>query len=307
MDAVDGGGAPVVVGIDGSAGSRAALVWAIQAAGRRGRALTVIAAFPVELYWMDPHLVDAGQVEAVRADVDARARTQVEQVRADPLVAAQPGVADLQVTVIATPGQAAATLVRAAAEADLLVVGSRGRGVVRSAVLGSVALHCAAHAPCPVVVVRPRSEVALTPPRIVVGLDGSDVARAALRSAVAEADRLGAAVQAVSAFAVGSYWSDVYQGVLPSVERLRDDVHSEVERMVAEVGAGTMAVAVAAIEGSPGEVLVREAEGAELLVVGDRGHSPLAGLMLGSVALHCMVHAPCPVMVVPLDRAGVAE
>jgi nucleotide-binding universal stress UspA family protein len=302
-------GAPVVVGVDGSPGSRAALVWAAEAAARRGAGLTVLASFPVELYWGDPYLLDAEHVERVRADVAARARALVDEVRGDPALAARPGLADLDITVVATPGPAAATLVHAAQGAALLVVGSRGRGAVRSAVLGSVALHCAAHAPCPVVVVHPRADAAFTPPKVVVGLDGSEAAGAALRAAVSEAGRLGAGITAVTAWSSGTYWSDAYDVVVPPAEQLRADARRRVEQMVADADTGAVPVDVEPVEGPPGEVLVRQAEGAELLVVGGRGNSPLAGLLLGSVALHCVVHAPCPVMVVPSPhgRAGAAR
>ena len=94
--------------------------------------------------------------------------------------------------------------------------------------------------------------------------------------------------------------------VVPPVEQLRAEARSRAEQVVAEVDSGAVPVTVEAVEGTAGEVLVRQAEGAELLVVGGRGHSPLAGLLLGSVALHCIVHGPCPVVVVPgpQPRAG---
>jgi nucleotide-binding universal stress UspA family protein len=116
---------------------------------------------------------------------------------------------------------------------------------------------------------------------------------------VAEAGRLGAAVTAVSAWSAGSYWSDAYDVVVPPPARLSGEARSRAEQLVADADTGAVQVAVEVVEGPPGEVLVRQAEGAELLVVGGRGHSPLAGLLLGSVALHCIVHGPCPVMVVP--------
>jgi nucleotide-binding universal stress UspA family protein len=61
--------------------------------------------------------------------------------------------------------------------------------------------------------------------------------------------------------------------------------------------------------GAPGDVLVRHADGASLLVVGSRSRSRLAGMVLGSVALHCAVHARCPVLVVrpEPDRAATPE
>src|SRR6185503_12473942 len=95
-------------------------------------------------------------------------------------------------------GDAAGVLVEAAAGADLLVVGSRGRGGVTGTVLGSVSRACLQHAPCPVAVVH---DVAPTErSRIVVGVDGSPGARAALEWAYAEAELRDVGVFAVCAY-----------------------------------------------------------------------------------------------------------
>jgi nucleotide-binding universal stress UspA family protein len=300
-----GAGSRVVVGVDGSPGGRAALVWALAAAARAGASLRVVAAFPVEIYWGDPVLVDPRHVEDVRADTEARARGLVDEVRGEH-PGGPAGAAEVPVEIMALPGPAARELVLAADGADLLVVGSRGRGAVRSTVLGSVALHCVTHARCPVVVVRPRTEAGGTPARVVVGLDGSETSQHALDRALVEAGRLGAAVTAVAAYSPESYWSDAYEVFIPPAEQLREDAQRGAEAAVARAreaaGAGAPEVDARAVEGAAGDVLVREAEGAELLVVGGRGHGALRELLLGSIALHCVLHAPCPVMVVPAAR-----
>jgi nucleotide-binding universal stress UspA family protein len=63
-------------------------------------------------------------------------------------------------------------------------------------------------------------------------------------------------------------------------------------------------VRVVAVEGHPRHVLLHESVGALLLVVGSRSHNELAGVLLGSVALHCATGAPCPVLVVHAPSAG---
>ncbi|PRW76295.1 universal stress protein, partial [Pseudomonas fluorescens] len=78
----------------------------------------------------------------------------VAEVRNTPAVSAVPGAAEVRTTVAVQIGPAAQALVDASVGADLLVVGSRGRGAARSALLGSVALHCVTHAACPVIVVH---------------------------------------------------------------------------------------------------------------------------------------------------------
>jgi nucleotide-binding universal stress UspA family protein len=291
--------AAVVVGVDGSPGSRAALVWALADAARRGARLQVVSAFPVDIYWGDAMLIDERRIEAFRADTEGRVRALADEVRS------QSGAASVAVDVMVVPGPAAHGVLAAAEGADLLVVGSRGRGSVRSTVLGSVALHAVTHARCPVVVVHPRLDSGSAPPRVVVGVDGSEGSRQALARAVAEAGRLDAEVTAIAAYTIRSYWSGAYQAAVPPVERLREAVRSDAEAMVAEVGGGTT-VRVLPVEGPAGDTLVRAAEGADLLVVGGRGRGAVRGMLLGSVALHCVVNAPCPVMVVPVGRAGAA-
>jgi nucleotide-binding universal stress UspA family protein len=196
--------------------------------------------------------------------------------------------------------------VHQAEDADLLVVGSRGRGAVRSSMAGSVALHCAAHARCPVVVVHPTSAGAAEPGHVVVGLDDSDHARAALTAAVAEAAALGAEVEAVLAYEPPNYWSDLYAVVAPSVGETAEHAQRRGEAIVGEVlGAEpATAVRVVAVEGHPAQVLMHRAEGARLLVLGSRSRNQLEGVVLGSVALHAVMHAPCPVLVVHPPRTA---
>ncbi|MET0763916.1 MAG: universal stress protein [Blastococcus sp.] len=307
----------IVVGIDGSAGGRAALHWALTAAANRGADVEVVTAFPIDFYWADAYLLDSERIDAIRADTEARARAMVDEVRHDPAVAGLPGVAGLDVDVLVVAGAPAEHLVQQSEGAALLVVGSRGRGAVRSTVAGSVALHCSTHARCPVVVVHPMAAPVGTPARVVVGLEDSELGRAALGVGLAEATLLGARVDAVLAYERPSYWSDLYAVMAPPSGETREHARTRGEALVAEVlGPGPTerdTVRVTVAEGHPDDVLVREAEGALLLVVGVRSRSRLAGVVLGSVALQCVMHAPCPVLVVhprpavsaePTDRAA---
>src|SRR5215207_7327075 len=102
-----------------------------------------------------------------------------------------------------------------------------------------------------------------------------------------------------------SYWSDAYQVLVPPPEQLREDAARGAEAMAdAARMPGGPVVRTEAAEGAAGDVLVRAAKGADLLVVGSRGRGALRGILLGSVALHCVLHAPSPVLVVHPDRAG---
>jgi nucleotide-binding universal stress UspA family protein len=136
---------------------------------------------------------------------------------------------------------------------------------------------------------------------VVVGLDDSGGARAALTAAVGQATALGARVEAVVAYQTPDYWVDLYAVVSPLPE-LQAEAQARGEAIVTEVlGPESLEsglVRVVTVEGSPARVLDREAEGAQLLVVGSRSHNSLEGVVLGSVALRCVMHAPCPVLVV---------
>ncbi|GAA4547429.1 universal stress protein [Pseudonocardia xishanensis] len=142
--------AVIVVGVDGSPESRAALNHALETAARQDAALRVVMAVQTPDYSPEfdcgPPPTPAETTETVERGLRsavAEARTVV-----GPLAAAVP------VDVEAVFGAPAKALVRAAADADELVVGHRGRGAVAGAVLGSVGRYCVAHAPCTVTVVR---------------------------------------------------------------------------------------------------------------------------------------------------------
>jgi nucleotide-binding universal stress UspA family protein len=289
----------VVVGVDGSDASRAALRYAFAAAARRGASLDVVAAYPVGLPWRWDPAIDGPDVEAVRADMEAQARSFGNEVRTG-----APGVEDVPVQVVTAPGHAARILVDRAEGADLLVVGSRGRGAVGSAVLGSVALHCVTEASSPVVVVHAGYSEAGAARPVVVGLDDCPEATAVLLAGLDEAARLGADLEVVAAYQGSHHWTGAGAGAHP--EELQSRVQQRVEAVVAEVkdragarlGDRLPAVRTSVVPGSAYEVLTDRARDAQLLVVGSRGHGAVRGLLLGSVALHVVVSARVPVMVV---------
>jgi nucleotide-binding universal stress UspA family protein len=311
---VNGGRSRVVVGVDGSPGARAALEWAWAAAARRGVPLRVVSAFPVDDYWTDVLLLDPRRLDTLRSDTTHRVRALVTEVRAASGAAGTPEVA-VDVTVVA--GAPAEHLVQLSEGADLLVVGSRGRGGVRSTLLGSVALHCVTSAACPVVVVHPApvhpapvlpaaDETVATAPRVVVGLDDSGPSDAALAGAVEFADELGAEVEAVVAVQLPAYWGELEAVVPVPLAEVREQAVVRARELVAEVLGGGEQPPVRVVDGvgPAAAVLVERSVGAALLVVGSRSRSRLPGMLLGSVALHCVVHAPCPVMVVHPAAAG---
>ncbi|MBV9315774.1 MAG: universal stress protein [Pseudonocardia sp.] len=143
--------------------------------------------------------------------------------------------------------------------------------------------------------------------RVVVGVDDSPGGRAALAYALREGTLRGAEVEVISAFASPDYWAcDATQGwaAAPTIEEIREDVLRHVEQIVAHVraqlgDAGATDVRVRAVGSSAAAALIDASRGAELLVVGSRGRGGFASMLLGSVSLQCVLHATCPVTVVP--------
>lgn len=138
--------------------------------------------------------------------------------------------------------------------------------------------------------------------RIVVGVDGSPHSVAALRWALRQAVLTGAQVDAVACWhvpaMVGAYAPVAFVDIDltgPTGDIARDAV---TDAVIATPGAGQVTVHVQVAQGYPTPVLLEAAEGADVLVVGSRGHGELRGMLLGSVGLHCATHAPCPVLIV---------
>ena len=138
--------------------------------------------------------------------------------------------------------------------------------------------------------------------RIVVGVDGSDSSKEALRWALGEARLRGASLRVVFSWKIPLYLIDGLAPVeaTPDPTALSKAAQQRLDSIVYEVTGGSTDVPVEqrVIEGTAAETLVEESEGADLLVVGSRGHGGFAGLLLGSVSLQCATHASCPVVII---------
>ncbi len=276
MDASTTTSGRVVVGFDGSEPGRAALAWGVAEARLRSAPLDV---------WVVLDTLPAGRPET--GDL----APLVEQLERD-LDEAGAGRASLHVG----HGGTAAQLCEVCAPTDLLVVGSRGRSPFTGLLLGSVSRACLSHAPCSVVVVRSSTEASREPAEqhgtVLVGIDASDAARRALQVAAAEAGLRGAALRVLHAVEWEHLGAEL---MVPTTRQLlswgQDLVTGELAR------AGVDARAVVA-HGNAGDLLVGRSADADLLVLGSRGHNPLAALSLGSTSDFCARHAHCPVLVV---------
>jgi nucleotide-binding universal stress UspA family protein len=140
-------------------------------------------------------------------------------------------------------------------------------------------------------------------PRIVVGVDGFESSQAALGWAIRQAKLTGAVVEAVTVWHIppGTSW-------VPATDTpdYRDDAFAILSEAITEMCAVDPDVQVCprVVEGRAGQVLVEAADGADLLVVGSRGHGGLAGALLGSVGQYCVHHAPCPVVIMRGKHEG---
>jgi nucleotide-binding universal stress UspA family protein len=139
-----------------------------------------------------------------------------------------------------------------------------------------------------------------TPPQVVVGVDGSTQSVAALKWAAGYATATGGHVRAVMAWHYPSAVGPAPVGVAPASvsDEVRHHVTETVSKAVADAEVDSELVQVQAEYGHPAEVLVNESAAADLLVVGSHGHGKFTGMLVGSVSLHCVTHAACPVVVV---------
>ncbi len=141
----------VVVGVDGSEGGRRALRWAFQEASFRGVGLKAIGVVQIHLVALSVPGYPYADETYINELVASTRETVVAEVSA-----VQPDFPSVEVEIEAVMGAAAETLVEASRSAELLVVGSRGRGGFSGLLLGSVSQQVVSHAHVPVLVVRPR-------------------------------------------------------------------------------------------------------------------------------------------------------
>ncbi|MFJ8716614.1 universal stress protein [Streptomyces violaceus] len=288
---------PITAGVDGSQESLAALAWAAREAVRRGPALRVVHAWRVQ----SPEVIES----AITGDADSQAE-RVHNAVTEAVRTVTERHPDLDVTADVVEGPAVDTLVAAAADAELLVLGSRGHGPIVGFLLGSVGQQVIAGAARPVVLVRagdePSAEAAGR--EIVVGQQGDPEDSAdALRFAFETAAARGATVRVVRAWTLPPVFA-----YSPGSLKLLDEAGGlepyEKKALAAAVRPWRerfpdVPVTEHVEMGSAGQVLLSVAGTAQLMVVGRRAHRTAVGARIGSVAHGVLHHADCPVAVVP--------
>lgn len=306
---------PVIAAVDGSDGSLYALDRAVDAARRRGAPLRAV---HVRQYasWAQPDVLTAGPpdpeddpvVAAVRGRFAGRAGLPVVEYRA-------------------LEGAPAAVLPGLGSAAQLLVLGSRGRGGFAGLLLGSNSMAAARDAECPVVVVprpgsgergsddstavgAPDGMAVEAGPRVVVGLNVDNPDEATLAFAFLEAELRGARLQAIAAYGwPPQTWASPGELVPPTVDQ------SAVENEVWALAEGSLApyrsrypdvrADAYAMPGDAAGLLVAASQDAGLVVVGRHRRRLLSpARMIGSVTQAVLLHAVAPVAVVPSAASG---
>ncbi|GGX97589.1 universal stress protein [Streptomyces anandii] len=288
----DNGRGTVLVGIDDSSHSWLAVEWAADEAALRGMELRIV------------HSVGPGpeigydQTGAGLTEQVFEAATGMLQEARDKVVSARPGLATDTLLVHGRPEEA---VLEAAEDADVVVLGTRGRGGFAELLLGSVSLKVAAHAGRPVVVVRGEARRA-PDDDVVVGIR-DDHDEEAVRFGLAEAEPRRATVRLVHA------WTPLRHAglVVPEVDDVDEerDEHAALLHRAARPARDFPRVRVVTelATGSPASALVEASKQAGLVVLPRHPAEGGLGLPLGTVTHAVLHHASCPVAIVPV-RGG---
>ena len=284
----------IVIGVDGTEESAAALAWAGPRTDTYGPLRPVyVWDYPVAAFAPVPF--GAGVAPPLE-EMEEAAREAADGYLADLEFPHDPP--DVR------RGDPGTVLVDIARDAELLVVGTRSRGPVRSNLLGSVGRDCADHTPVPLVIVPNRDAPVPSPAseRIVVGVDGSDQSLDALRWAITHAAP-DAEISAITA------WQTPIDGpLLYGVNRFdiralkaaaQSIVNDAADKVCGELGVDETRVIRQIAEGDPRWVLLDRSDVSDLVVLGQRGRTGLSHLFLGSTTT-ALIHRPhCPVAVIP--------
>jgi len=290
-----GYGQKILVGLDGSAGSASALVWAMREAPFRKASVEAL------YVWQTPSLAysSPGFIPLSQPEMEDQGRTALDKV-----LSSVPEALDVKVYLRVNEGNPAEALARATHEPDviMLVVGTRGHGGVAGLLLGSVS-HSLTHTSGKPLIVVPKDWSETPPsdirPRIVVGVDGSRAADDALRWAAEEAVVREWPLEVVMVWPSPVLPAYHPHGWQPEESDRHARPREALERAVSRVDTGAARLELSVVEGSAARTLVRLADKTEMLVVGTRGFGRAHEAVSGSVSHACSHRATVPLAVIP--------
>jgi len=278
----------IVVGVDGSAASNHAVCWAVREAAMRHVPLTlahmVNAAVPMYPAMPLSLGIAVWQEDEGRQILEQAVKMAEDVLKSDPRIAIK---SELRCS------PPVPTLVELSQEAEMVVVGSHGRGAVARVVLGSVSSGVVQRASCPVAIIHDEDPSQTHPAHldqapVLVGIDGSPASELATAIAFDEASRRGVELVALHA------WSDIEVFELPGLDW--PAVKSDAERSLAERLAGwgerypDVTVHRLVVCDRPARQLIEQSKSAQLVVLGSHGRGGFTGMLLGSVS-NAVVHS----------------
>lgn len=274
----------IVVGVDGSPASNFAVCWAARDAAMRNIPLTLVHMVNATTMW--PQVPMAAEALAWQEDDGRRVLQEAVKIAEDATRTNR--AIDIASELWHAPP--APTLIKMSEEAEMVVVGSYGRGAIARVMLGSVSSGIVRRANCPVAVIHDEDPLMPYPQQapILVGIDGSPASELATTVAFDEASRRGVELRAVHA------WSDSQVFELPGIDWAA--VKAEATRSLAERLAGwqerypDVTVHRIVVCDKPARQLIEQSETAQLTVVGSHGRGGLTGALLGSVS-NAVVHS----------------
>lgn len=286
----------VLVGVDGSEGSRRALEWTLNKADRFGEVRTLTA------YRVGPFGDGFGGYVGGPSSLEIY-RDAAEQRLRDVLNATDPA---LIASALIVESRAGSALVDAARHASLLVVGNKGRGALIETLLGSVGSYCVKHASVPVAVIAGDVPSDRKIRKALVAVDGSENSLAALRWAFDHVEP----EAALTVLGVYNPVASSFEGYVPPLDLLEKQTLSVVEDSIADLLSSSRqpgdpqasvgpSIEIEIQAGDPRAVIRELARSCDLLVLGARGHRGIGHLLLGSVTSSLIHHPTVPTVVVP--------